>query len=286
MEGDIILRNIHFLTDLDGTLLLSDATLSAYTVDVISRAMEQGAVISYATARSYMSSNHIVSVIPWKHPIVLYNGAVIYDPLTMKVIGGHWLDNSVANSIVDIGRAHALLPFIFALDENDKERALHEKLTGSGSISFYESRPNDPRFSEMTNLACPDSFRTLKVTYIGLLHELEPLRDEVVRRFDSQVHIHLMKDSYIANHYFLEFGHPNANKKEGLRQWAKLVGCKPEDVTVFGDNLNDLGMFETAGAKVAVSNAHPALHELATYVALSNDEDGVAVYIKDVAGCE
>ncbi|CAM4453967.1 hypothetical protein FHS16_004040 [Paenibacillus endophyticus] len=280
------LKNNHFLTDLDGTLLHSDASLSAYTVESIVRAMEEGAVISYATARSHISSYKIVSVIPWKHPIVLYNGAVIYEPLSMKVIGGHWLDNGTANEIIEIGRSFAMLPYLFALDEDDQERVLHEKLVRSGDLAFFASRPNDPRFGELPILACPASFRALMMTFIGLLHELEPLKDEVSRRFGSHVHVHLMKDAYIENHYFLEFSHRHANKKEGLRQWAELVGCKPEDVTVFGDNLNDLGMFETAGTRIAVSNAHPVLLELATHVTLSNDEDGVAVYINAIKHSE
>lgn len=278
------MENNHFLTDLDGTLLRSDASLSAFTIHVINQALAQGAVISYATARSYISSHKIVSVIPWKYPIVLYNGAMIFDPLSKKVIGGCWLDHITANEIVEIGRTHGLLPFLFALDEEDKERVLHEKLIRTGDLSFYNSRPNDPRFGEMPRLACPDSLRTLIITYIGLLHELEPLKAEIECRFGSQVHIHLMKDAYIANHYFLEFSHSMANKKEGLKQWAELVGRTPGDVTVFGDNLNDLGMFESAGTRVAVSNAHPALIALSTLVAESNDEDGVAKYIDRVTG--
>jgi 5-amino-6-(5-phospho-D-ribitylamino)uracil phosphatase len=106
----------HFLTDLDGTLLRSDAALSDYTVRTITAALRDGVVISYATARSYTSSNKIVSAIPWKYPIVLYNGAMLLDPLSKRVIGGHWLDTDVANEVIELGRGHKLLPFLFALD--------------------------------------------------------------------------------------------------------------------------------------------------------------------------
>jgi len=280
------MANKHFLTDLDGTLLQSEASLSGNTINIICHAMKQGIIISYATARSYTSSNKIVSVIPWKYPIILYNGAVIFDPLSSKVIGGYWLDNGTTNQIIEMGRKQSLIPFLFALDDEDKERVFHEKLVRIGDLTFYESRPNDRRFGEMQLLECSDAFRTLIVTYIGLLHELEPLKDEVQRTFGDQVHIHLMKDQYIENHYFLEFSHSKANKKEGLKQWAELMHCKPEDITAFGDNLNDLGMFEAAGTKVAVSNAHPALIELSTLVVESNDEDGVANYIRRVTSGE
>jgi hydroxymethylpyrimidine pyrophosphatase-like HAD family hydrolase len=55
------LKQPFFLTDLDGTLLRSDATLSPYTSRILEQALERGAVISYATARSYTSSNSVVA---------------------------------------------------------------------------------------------------------------------------------------------------------------------------------------------------------------------------------
>jgi Cof subfamily protein (haloacid dehalogenase superfamily) len=274
------------LTDLDGTLLQSNASLSDYTIKVLLEALDQGIVISYATARSYLSSNRIVSVIPWKYPLVLYNGALIFDPTKNKVIDGHWLDRGITNQIIELGRNFSLSPLLFGMDEEDRERVYHEKLVRTGDLHFLQSRPNDPRFAEVDRLECPESCRTLMVTYIGLLEELEPLKREIEQKYGKQVHIHIMKDSYIEHHYFLECSHSKANKKDGLKMWAKLVNCNPEDVIVFGDNLNDLGMFEAAGTKVAVSNAQCQLMGIATHVVESNDEDAVAKYIKGLLAME
>ena len=172
-----------------------------------------------------------------------------------------------------------ITPLLFALDEQDYERVLHEKLERTGDLQFLASRPNDPRFREVEELHCSESLRTLILTYIGLLDDLLPLKAAVEEVLDSEVHIHLMKDSYIEGHYFLEFSHPEANKQMGLRLWAELVGCTSEEVTVFGDNLNDTGMFLEAGRKVAVANAHPDILLLADEIVASHDEDGVAVYM-------
>ncbi|NQX58478.1 HAD hydrolase family protein [Paenibacillus qinlingensis] len=269
----------YFLTDLDGTLLSSHAKPSDFTVGVITSALEQGAVISYATARSYQSSQAVVSKIPWRYPLVLYNGAMLFDPLEKRVLGGRWLDHERTNIIIQTGKTRGLTPLLFALDEQDNERVHHEKLERTGDLQFLASRPNDPRFREVEELRSTESLRTLILTYIGLLEELIPLKTAVQEVLGSEVHIHLMKDNYIEDHYFLEFSHPEANKQMGLRLWAELVGCASEDVTVFGDNLNDTGMFVEAGRKVAVANAHPEILLLADEIVMSNDEDGVAVYI-------
>lgn len=88
-EGEEFMNTKYFLTDLDGTLLRNDASLSEYTIEVIGHAMKQGAVISYSTARSFTSSSSVTSKIPWKYPVVLYNGALIYDPINKEVVEGH-----------------------------------------------------------------------------------------------------------------------------------------------------------------------------------------------------
>lgn len=62
--------------------------------------------------------------------------------------------------------------------------------------------------------------------------------------------------------------------------WAKHVGCSSSDVTVFGDNLNDVGMFLSAGRKVAVAIAHPEILDMADDIVQINEEDGVATFIE------
>ncbi|PWW07376.1 hypothetical protein DFQ01_102269 [Paenibacillus cellulosilyticus] len=270
----------YYLTDLDGTLLQSNALLSDYTVHTLTTALEQGAVISYATARSYRSSKTVTSRIDWRYPVVLYNGSMLLDPTTGKVLGGHWLDTTVSNEVIELGRSMNVTPFLFALDENDNERVLHERLSRYGDTEFFASRPGDPRFAEVEHLTCPPSYRTMIVTYIGRREELEPLFRAIADRYGPAVHLHFMLDNYIKDHYFLEISHPLANKEHGLNLWCEQVGCRPEDVTVFGDNLNDIGMFKRAGRRLAVSSAHPELKLMATEVIGSNDENGVARVIE------
>ncbi|MDR6549823.1 HAD-IIB family hydrolase [Paenibacillus qinlingensis] len=278
------MKNTYFLTDLDGTLLRSQAKPSEFTISVLTQALEQGMVVSYATARSYQSSQAVASDIPWRYPLVLYNGAMLFDPIQKRVLDGRWLDSERCNTIIKMGKTLGITPLLFALDEKDNERVMHERLERTGDLQFLASRPNDPRFQEVDELQNTAELRTLILTYIGLFNELLPLKTAVEALFGSEVHIHLMKDNYIEGHYFLEFSHREANKQMGLRLWAALVGCASEDVTAFGDNLNDTGMFLEAGYKVAVANAHPDLLQMADEIAGSNDEDGVAAYIAARSG--
>lgn len=270
---------LYMLTDLDGTLLRPDATLSELTVETVTRAIRSGHVISYATARSYTSSQAVADRVPWQHPIVLYNGALLYDPVTASKLDGAFLRPAMTNDLIAFGKTFGLCPLLFALDEHDTERVLHEPLTRTGDRQFRASRHQDPRFRETVALRCPENFQTMMLTYIGMYEELEPLYEAVKQQYGERVHVHFMPDGYLKDHYFLEISDPDANKSSGLLMWARHVGCRPEQVTVFGDNLNDIGLFRAGGTRLAVANAQPGLKALADEVIEANTDDGVARYI-------
>ncbi|MNC07079.1 putative phosphatase [compost metagenome] len=219
-----------YITDLDGTLLTSEQKLTDYTIQVITEAMKQGVIISFSTARGFISADSVVSEIDWKYPLILYNGALIYDGISRRVIDGYWLDHFISKEIISIGRKFGgITPFYFSLDEHDCERVLHEPLKREGDVFFFNSRPGDERFREVRKLDCPAGHRTLIISYIGLLEELQPVHQAVQDRFGNELQIHFMKDLYIKDHYFLEFSHPQGNKSEGLKLWAHHLGLEPQD---------------------------------------------------------
>lgn len=269
-----------FITDLDGTLLRSDQTMSDFTVNVLNSAIQEGCIISFATARGLFSAYSVVSDIAWKHPVILYNGALLFDVVHNRVIDGYFLDAGLTNEIIQTGKKHGCSPFYFLLDSTNKERVYHEKLTTFGMMEFLKSRINDPRFMEVNELESSDDEKTLALTFIGELDDLLPLKEEVSSVLRDKVNLHIMKDYYIEDQYFLEFSHPHAAKCEGLKMWAKHMNVETKDICIFGDNLNDLGLFEVGGKKIAVSNSHVDILGIADTVIESNNEDGVAKYIE------
>ena len=63
-------KNTLYVTDLDGTLLRSDATLSPYTISTINRLTEQGLAFTYATARSIESARPIAGELNLRLPAI------------------------------------------------------------------------------------------------------------------------------------------------------------------------------------------------------------------------
>jgi hydroxymethylpyrimidine pyrophosphatase-like HAD family hydrolase len=80
-----------------------------------------------------------------------------------------------------------------------------------------------------------------------------------------------------------EISAPGVTKASGLATVAARYGVDPADVVVFGDMPNDIAAFdwvrEAGGRAVAMGNAHPDLLVAATDVTLTNEQDGVAVFL-------
>ena len=85
-----------YVTDLDGTLLRSDQTISAYTNETINRLVEQGMLFSYATARSYVTARKVAGELRAQIPLIVYNGTFIIDNVSGKLLHGHLFGKTVA----------------------------------------------------------------------------------------------------------------------------------------------------------------------------------------------
>lgn len=272
----------YFMTDLDGTLLRSDATLSDFTVDVMNQALGEGHIFSFATARSFISAKPIVKSVGWCYPIIIYNGALIIDPKSERILHGNLLPNETTTRILHLGHQFGLVPFVFGIESTGTQRVWHEAFTNDGQRRFVESRPGDPRFQLRESLFLGHSEQVIMLTYIASEAALYSFKHRLNQIFAGQIHVHFTRDTYLRDYYFLEISHPLANKEEALKEWTSLVGCAPGDVTVFGDNLNDLGLFREARKRIAVANAHKELKLIADEVIGTNDHDGVARYIQEV----
>ena len=90
-------------------------------------------------------------------------------------------------------------------------------------------------------------------------------------------------DTY-TEYWFLEVFAAQAGKKNGALALKQMISA--DYICAFGDNLNDLGLFEAADLRASVANAVPELKAKADYIIGSNDEDGVVRFIREqLNGC-
>ncbi len=79
-----------------------------------------------------------------------------------------------------------------------------------------------------------------------------------------------------AGKWFLEMMNSKVNKGNALAQLSELLQIAPDEVMVFGDEGNDLAMFDFAGIAVCMGNGSDEAKAQADFVTASNDDDGIA----------
>lgn len=243
-------------TDLDGTLLRADGTISARTAGVLTALRDLGVEVLVVTARP---PRWLAPVAGLGHATAIcLNGAMVVDLATSRAIERHLMDPPHAGAVVADLRV-ALPGPVFAIETPDGMLAEHA-FEGWQSEALRAERIEDVLDTGAGKLlvrcpAVPDD------AFVALVREVVADR--------GQVH-----DSGARG--LAEIAAPGVTKAATLARWAAQRGIGPDEVWAFGDMPNDLEMLTWAGHGVAVANAHPRVLAAADEVCAAHDDDGVA----------
>jgi Cof subfamily protein (haloacid dehalogenase superfamily) len=252
-------------TDLDGTLVRSDDTVSAYTHEVLDRVRAAGIRIVGATGRGPRLSDLTRADITADF-LVLAHGGWVYDVTDPRPLRASRLSGPALASVLSAVES-AVGPLTVMV----------EALEHPGS-PLWGTRTPDWRYEvvveKRTREQCVAG-DVIKAYACAASHDV----DDLLAAARSLVPPEVASITQ-AGLNVIEICPPAVDKGTGLAVVAEAVGVDPADVLVFGDMPNDLPMFAWAGwQRVAVANAHPTVLAAADEVTLTNDEDGVAVYL-------
>jgi len=274
-----------YACDLDRTLLRDDATLSDFSRRSLGELIENGLRFIVASARNMAAIREILDGLPLRLPVIELNGAAITDFHTGEHLVIHDLDKDLLPELHALAARRGFPPLLVTFD-GAGDRIYHGK-TGNEETEWYlEGRraAGDAQLREIEDLTQAFRDRALSMAVAGRGDPLKELADEVVKTFAGRVEIHLFENPYHRGWWWLSIHDRRATKGQALAELLERLGFDPADLTVFGDDSNDVGMFEFAARAVAVENALPCVLELATEVIGPNDADSVARYIlQDVA---
>lgn len=273
-----------FITDLDGTLLNSKGVLSKESEQVLREVAETSPhQLGFATARGWTSVAQVVQQVPWNFPVILNNGAVIYNWQTQQVVKIQGMETMAVQDILKLGEAHGISPFMFTLNESCEESIFYQSNPSKGLHSFRNQRPNDPRFREVDQLVEQQSnwdTQSLVLMFIEEYETLVPLKLYIQQHFGAVLTCLLLQDQYIPHQFVLEVSSAKATKENAIAFLQEQYDIQGEHLHLFGDNLNDQGMLRLHANTYAVGNAHPVILDIATHTIPTNDQDGVARTIK------
>jgi len=247
--------------DLDDTLLTDELTVTEATLRALEEAAALGVRLTVATGRSYRSAKRIAGRIGLNVPLITYQGSLVKDPRDGTVLYERFVPRETARRVYDFCAARGLHlqtyidDWLYAFEENDKLKAY----AALSDIPYTVV----PGFKDL-----PEGNHT-KLIIIGEPEELDRLGPELRELAGPEMHVTKSKAT------FLEVLHREGTKGDALRFLAAYYGIPMEETVAIGDAWNDWEMIQAAGLGVAMANAVPALKEIADYVTLSNNEDGV-----------
>jgi len=241
------------VTDLDGTLLRPDWSISERTLDALNKCRAAGIKIVYATGRGGSSEN--IAPAEMFDGRIINNGAVI-------IADGVKYERSI--------KYQEARPFLLACDKRGF------KVTSQLGAMHYTNFDVVPIWPHITNFKIVDFAR----------HELDA--EKICTTVNSPEDEAFIRQNLTENMYISiardKLGmimHRDATKSKALAELAEIWGIKPPEIAAFGDDLNDIDMLKYAGISVAVENALSEVKAAAGYICDNNENDGLAKWLEE-----
>ncbi|AWZ05614.1 MULTISPECIES: HAD family hydrolase [unclassified Streptomyces] len=256
-------------TDLDGTLLRGDDTVSERTREALAAATAAGAAHIVVTGRAVPWTRHILDDLGYQGIAVCGQGAQVYDAGTHRLLTSVTLDRKLAAIALEKIEAE-VGPLALAASRDGVD----------GDVLF------GPGYQVQEGLPAVYLEDTADVWTAPLnkLYIQHPELDEDALVEVARQTVGNLVGVVMAGPGVVEILPLGLSKATGLSLAARRLGVKAADTIAFGDMPNDIPMFGWAAHGVAMANAHAELKAVADEVTASNEQDGIAVVLERLLG--
>jgi len=250
------------LSDMDGTLLMPDHSLSPAVIEAVAQLREAGVKFTLASSRPPRAMRQQIEALGIDLPTAAFNGGVLINADGSE-LQSHWVDREAVDICLALFAEHALDVWVFADDQwlaRDRKAEYFPKelhALGYEPLIVEDFTPYLDRVHKM--VATSGNFQLL----VDLEQQLQaPLHGKAIAARSQR--------------YYLDITAVLANKGEALATLAERLGIELANTAVLGDGGNDVAMFKRAGFSVAMGQGEQVVREQADAVTASNAEDGVA----------
>lgn len=254
------------LSDIDGTLLRPDHSLSEATIAAVGRLRDAGIGFTVASSRPPRAMRSIIEALGVDLPTVAFNGGTITDA-DGKLLVAHRIPESAARTCLRLFAEHEVAVWVFADDQwllldLAGEYVAHERDTLGYDPLLVDTF--DPWLDRVDKIvASSGDFELLK----RLEARVNPLIDGQALAARSQA-------------YYLDVTALAANKGSALAALARHLKVPLASTAAIGDGGNDVAMFRQAGLSIAMGQAEAVVANQADRITGSNLQDGVAMAIE------
>jgi Cof subfamily protein (haloacid dehalogenase superfamily) len=264
--------------DLDGTILGPGAVLSDRTRQTINACREKGLQLIIATGRAIEAAERFRVLLGAEGPMVYFNGAIVADMPGARILNTTLLDFEVVDFCIDLARSMGAYYQVFfpGASENPRQRLVAEK-EGAEREMYFNHTGIRAEIGDLKEAAAgfPGCIKSM---FVAEPEVQDALRPRIEERFGNTIYIaRTLKN-------FLEIMDRRVSKGQGLRFVLECRGLRQDEVIAFGDEENDIPMFEAVRFSAAPANAKDTVKARADLVTGPNTEDGVAAFLEEFFG--
>lgn len=262
--------------DMDGTLLNSRNEITEYTLTELQHILDAGHILVPASGRAPTLLPRELGELCFIHYAITENGALIWDYRENKAL----FQNDIPEKLVRRILKETAETMCYVEGFADGEAYSEEKIlpwletTRLGNLFTSYMRENHHYVADLQK----EMLRIKKVEKINVYFE-DAEEGEGFRKHWKQQTDLAVTSSVAGN---IEFNILGVNKGTALRQLAEKLHIPKSRCIAFGDNENDLEMFQEAGTAVAMANAAPWIREKADVIAPDHDHDGVVEVLREL----
>ncbi|ACY95733.1 Cof-like hydrolase [Thermomonospora curvata DSM 43183] len=255
-------------TDLDGTLVRSDGTISARTVQALARVERAGSTLVMVTGRPPRWMRDAAAAVDHRGIAICANGAVLYDLHTETVLRTRLIEAEVVDEVVRRLR-EAAPEFRFAVEYTDGFVYEASYDLGRWDLEALGGRPVGER--ELVSRG------GIKLLAFHPGADPDRLAEETRKAVGDLVTV-----THSSGRGLMEMSAHGVTKASALAELCAERGVAAADVVAFGDMPNDLPMLTWAGTSYGVANGHPDVLSAVTHTIGRNDDDGVAKVLEQL----
>lgn len=256
-----------FVSDIDGTILVSGKKISAANLAAIKKMADAGIIVTIATGRMYSAALPIAQELGVDVPIITYNGALI------KSAGG------------EILHAESIPAALVVELTNFFEKRGWYLQNYSGDSLFYPARNRYTELYETLQKISGrevgwDGMRSLTENVYKLLSISAGAEETAERMAAVRAEFGGRIETTKSHPQFVEISGVGVSKASAVKILAQKFGVDKSEVMAIGDSDNDLPMLKAAGISVAMGNGTDEVKRACTYVTANCEDDGFALAVE------
>lgn len=263
------LREVLLVSDMDGTLLNPDHKIFDENIDAIEKFVMEGGCFTLATGREWHALDEYAPLLPLRLPLILVNGAQIYDPVIDQVIMKRILTGESLIQVMNLAEQFKHLGVIAVSDGGAV--IMREPASKETMPFFYKSYP------VTDNSQFPDD--VYKVLFVGSLEDLAAPREMIDRSYQDTLSATC---SYPTLLDIMAAGVSKGNALKLLPEFMDAHCIQDKKIIVVGDQENDIEMFKVADYAFAMGQASEHVKAAADEVLPPSDEPFIEVLLRRV----